>query len=92
MLGPERQPLAQQVDADETYVGGPRRGKPGRGAPRKTPVAGALQPGRGKAGGRRLGRDTSLANPGFRPPPEPCVLPKAVLVIARAKDVSQPDN
>jgi transposase InsO family protein len=40
----------------------------------------------------RLGRDTSLANPGFRPPPDPCVLPKAMLVIERAKDVSQPDT
>ena len=40
----------------------------------------------------RLGRDTSLANPGFRPPPDPCVLPKAMLVVERAKDVSQPDS
>jgi transposase InsO family protein len=40
----------------------------------------------------RLGRDKSLANPGFRPPPDPCVLPKAMLVIERAKDVSQPDT
>ena len=40
----------------------------------------------------RLERDASLANPGYRPPPDPCVLPKAMLVIERAKDVSQPDN
>ena len=40
----------------------------------------------------RLERDTSLANPGYRPPPDPCVLPKAMLVIERAKDVSQPDT
>jgi len=40
----------------------------------------------------RLERDTSLANPGYRPPPDPCVLPKAMLVIKRAKDVSQPDS
>ena len=39
----------------------------------------------------RLERDASLANPGYRPPPDPCVLPKAMLVIERAKDVSQPD-
>src|ERR671917_476901 len=40
----------------------------------------------------RLGRDASLANPGHRPPPDPCVLPKAMLVIERPKDVSQPDS
>src|SRR5215213_2652587 len=40
----------------------------------------------------RLARDRSLANPAYRPPPDPCVLPKAMLVIERAKDVSQPDN
>jgi transposase InsO family protein len=40
----------------------------------------------------RLGRDTSLANPAYRPPPDPCILPKAMLVIELAKDVSQPDN
>jgi transposase InsO family protein len=40
----------------------------------------------------RLARDRSLANPGYRPPPDPCVLPKALLVVERAKDVSQPDN
>ena len=40
----------------------------------------------------RLVRDRGLANPGYRPPPDPCVLPKAILVIERAKDVSQPDS
>jgi transposase InsO family protein len=40
----------------------------------------------------RLERDPSLANPGYRPPPDPCVLPKAMLVIERAKDLSQPDS
>jgi transposase InsO family protein len=40
----------------------------------------------------RLGRGTSLANPAYRPPPDPCVLPKALLVVERAKDVSQPDT
>jgi transposase InsO family protein len=39
-----------------------------------------------------LARDRSLANPGYHPPPDPCVLPKALLVIERAKDVSQPDT
>jgi transposase InsO family protein len=40
----------------------------------------------------RLARDASLANPGYRPPPDPCVLPKAMLVIELAKDVSHPDS
>jgi transposase len=40
----------------------------------------------------RLGRDEGLANPGHRPPADPCVLPRAMLVIERAKDVSQPDT
>jgi hypothetical protein len=34
----------------------------------------------------------SLANPGYRPPPDPCALPKAMLVVEQAKDVSQPDS
>ena len=40
----------------------------------------------------RLGRDPGLANPEHRPPADPRVLPKAMLVIERAKNVSQPDN
>jgi transposase InsO family protein len=40
----------------------------------------------------RLEPDASLANPGYRPPPDPCVLPKAMLVVERANDVSQPDT
>jgi transposase InsO family protein len=39
-----------------------------------------------------LARERSLANPAYRPPPDPCVVPKAMLVIERAKDVSQPDS
>jgi hypothetical protein len=56
MVRPERKPLAQQVEADETYVGGAKPGKPGRGAAGKTLVAGAVETGRGTARGRRLGR------------------------------------
>jgi transposase-like protein len=56
MVRPDRPPLAERVEADETYVGGPRPGKPGRGAAGKTLVAGAVEAGRGKARGRRLGR------------------------------------
>src|SRR5687767_9299019 len=56
MVRPERPPLSQRVEADETYVGGPRPETPGRGAAGKTRVAGAVETGRGQARGRRLGR------------------------------------
>ena len=56
MVRPDREPLAGRVEADETYVGGPRPGKRGRGAAGKTLVGGAVEAGRGKARGRRLGR------------------------------------
>jgi transposase-like protein len=56
MVRPERAPLAERVEADETYVGGPRAGTPGRGAAGKIKVAGAVESGRGQARGRRLGR------------------------------------
>jgi transposase-like protein/ribosomal protein L37AE/L43A len=50
-----RAALTAQVEADETYVGGAEPGKPGRGGG-KTALAGAVESGRGKASGRRLGR------------------------------------
>lgn len=56
MLRPGRQPLAGPVEADETYVGGSRPGRRGRGAAGKTLVGGAVETGRGKLRGRRLGR------------------------------------
>ena len=40
----------------------------------------------------RLRQDRGLANAGRHPPFDPCALPRAMLVIERAKDVSQPDN
>ena len=40
----------------------------------------------------RLAQERGLANPGHHPPFDPCALPKAMLVIGRAKDVSQPDS
>jgi transposase-like protein len=56
MVRPDRVPLAERVEADETLVGGARPGKRGRGAAGKTVVAGAVESGRGKGRGRRLGR------------------------------------
>src|SRR3569833_4434303 len=52
MVRPDRQPLAGRVEADETYVGGPRPGKRGRGAAGKALVGGADEAGRGVARGR----------------------------------------
>jgi transposase InsO family protein len=45
-----------------------------------------------EVGREGLARDRSLANLAYRPPSDPCVLPKAMLVIEHAKDVSQPDS
>ena len=56
MVRPERAPLAERVEADETYVGGAPPGRPGRGAAGKTVVAGALEAQPGKGRQRRLGR------------------------------------
>ena len=42
--------------------------------------------------GERLAQDKQLANPSYQPPTDPCVLPKALLVIEAAKEVSQPDK
>src|SRR3954467_10519453 len=54
MVRPDREPLAGRVEADETYVGGPRPRKRARGAAGKTLVAGAVEA--GETEGRRLGR------------------------------------
>jgi transposase InsO family protein len=40
----------------------------------------------------RLRQDRDLGNASHRPPFDPCALPRVMLVIERAKDVSQPDN
>jgi len=56
MVRPGREPLAERVEVDETHVGGVRPGKRGRGAAGKTLVGGAVETGRGKTRGRRLGR------------------------------------
>jgi transposase-like protein len=56
MVRPDRPPLREQIEADETLVGGAQPGRPGRGAAGKTVVAGAVERGRGQTRGRRLGR------------------------------------
>jgi hypothetical protein len=56
MVRPGRAPLGGRVEADETYLGAAKPGRPGRGAAGKALVAGAVEARRGKARGRRLGR------------------------------------
>jgi transposase-like protein len=48
---PNREPLSGEVEIDESYVGGPEPGKPGRGAEKKAIVAGAVEK-RGQGCGR----------------------------------------
>jgi transposase InsO family protein len=40
----------------------------------------------------RLAQDGALANPHHHPPADLCALPRALLVVERANEVSQPDN
>jgi len=40
MVRPERKPLAGRIAADETHLGGPKPGKPGRGAAGKNQGSG----------------------------------------------------
>jgi transposase-like protein len=56
MVRPDRKPLTERVEADEAYLGAAKPGRAGRGAVGKAVVAGAVESGRGKARGRRLGR------------------------------------
>jgi hypothetical protein len=56
LVAPGRQPLLGRVEADETYLGAARPGRPGRGAAGKAKVAGAVESARGRARGRRLRR------------------------------------
>ena len=83
MVVPGRKPLSDRVEADETLVGGPRPGRPGRGAAGKTVVAGAVESRRGKSarsparpaaaagGARRLGQQPRRLSRPERPAPRP---------------------
>jgi ISXO2-like transposase domain/Transposase zinc-ribbon domain len=52
---PDRQPLSGEIEIDESYLGGPEAGKPGRAAEKKAIVAAAVEK-RGQGCGRvRLG-------------------------------------
>ena len=80
MVRPERAPLSARVEADETYVGGPRPGTPGRGAAGKTKVAGAVESGRGQGpraspGAAPAGRGARCLGPEPRRLPRPATSP-----------------
>lgn len=51
MVAPERTPLTGDVEVDESYVGGPEAGRPGRGALTKMLIVGAVED-RGDHAGR----------------------------------------
>jgi transposase-like protein len=55
MVNPEREPLTGTIEVDDTYIGGPGKGKRGRGSEEKVPVVIAVE-NRGDHTGRvRLG-------------------------------------
>ena len=56
MIRPDREPLQNRVEVDETLIGGARPGKSGRGADGKTVVVGAVEAEPGKGRKRPLGR------------------------------------
>jgi transposase InsO family protein len=57
---------------------------------RRQRVLGGLSP--DEAVRRRLEAEPRLASRRYEPPSDPCSLPKALLVVAAAKDVSHPDT
>jgi hypothetical protein len=57
---------------------------------RRQRVLGGLSP--DEAVRQRMKANPKLASKCYKPPSDPCVLPKALLVVTAAKDVSHPDN
>jgi transposase InsO family protein len=57
---------------------------------RRQRVLGGLSP--HEAMRRRIEANPELVNRDYEPPSDPCVLPKALLVVAAAKEVSHPDS
>ena len=62
MVRPGRRPLSERVEADETYVGGARPGRPGRGAAGKALVAGSGRS-RPRQGPRAAARPAAACSP-----------------------------
>jgi hypothetical protein len=57
---------------------------------RRQRVLGGLSP--DQAVRQRMKANPKLASKGYEPPSDPCVLPKALLVVTAAKQVSHPDS
>ena len=57
---------------------------------RRQRVLGGLSP--DEAMRRRMEANPKLANKHYVPPADPCALPKALLVVQAAKEVSHPDS
>ena len=57
---------------------------------RRQRVLGGLSP--DEAVRQRIKANPKLASKGYEPPSDPCVLPKALLVVTAAKEVSHPDS
>jgi hypothetical protein len=57
---------------------------------RRQRVLGGISP--DEAVRQRMKANTKLVSKDYQPPSDPCVLPKALLVVAAAKDVSHPDT
>ena len=53
-------------------------------------VLGGISP--GEAVRRRMQANPKLINKRYQPPSDPCVLPKALLVVQAAKEISHPDS
>ena len=77
MVRPGREQLAGPVQVDETYVGGPRPGKRGRGAAGKTLVLVAVEDRDGRPGRIRLHTVKSASGNSLIPAVKECVQPKS---------------
>lgn len=77
MVRPGRDPLTGPVQVDETYVGGPRPGKRGRGAAGKTLVLVAVEDRDGRPGRIRLHKVKSASGSSLIPAVKECVQPKS---------------
>ena len=62
----DREPLSGRIEVDETFIGGVKSGKPGRGAVGKTLVAGAVEITADGWGRARMGVITDASAPSLR--------------------------
>ncbi len=77
MVRPGRDQLVGPVQVDETYIGGPRSGKRGRGAAGKTLVLVAVEAKDKRPGRIRLYKIKDASGAGLMPAVKECVQPKS---------------